>query len=39
VMASDGDLHFGLLQNSSSQPRQARLVMDGRVLTVVQQGR
>jgi len=39
VMASDGDLHFGLPPNSSSQPRQARLVMDGRVLTVVQQGR
>jgi hypothetical protein len=39
VMSGDGDVHFTLPPNGSSQPRRAALVMDGKPLTILQQGR
>ena len=39
VMGGDGDLHFTVPPNPSSQSRQATLMMDGRPLTITQAGR
>ena len=39
IMSGDGDLHFTLPPNPTSQSRQATLMMDGKPLTIVQAGR
>jgi len=39
IMAGDGDLHFTLPANPSPQARRGVLVMDGKPLTILQQGR